>query len=166
MTKCVWRGKAVKALALILVLLASLPASAQQATTGRATMKDADTIIINGRQFRLWGIDAPEREQTCRRDRRTWECGAEAIQALERLIGRNTVTCRTLELDRYRRDIALCYLGGEEINRWMVTQGWAVAYRQFSEAYVPEEDLARAARRGLWTGTFVMPSDWRKGHRR
>lgn len=166
MTKCMWRGKAVKALALILVLLASLPASAQQATTGRATMKDADTIIINGRQFRLWGIDAPEREQTCRRDRRTWECGAEAIQALERLIGRNTVTCRTLELDRYRRDIALCYLGGEEINRWMVTQGWAVAYRQFSEAYVPEEDLARAARRGLWTGTFVMPSDWRKGHRR
>lgn len=166
MTKCMWRGKAVKALALILVLLASLPASAQQATTGRATMKDADTIIINGRQFRLWGIDAPEREQTCRRDRRTWECGAEAIQALERLIGRNTVTCRTLELDRYGRDIALCYLGGEEINRWMVTQGWAVAYRQFSEAYVPEEDLARAARRGLWTGTFVMPSDWRKGHRR
>ncbi len=166
MTKCMWRGKAVKALALILVLLASLPASAQQATTGRATMKDADTIIINGRQFRLWGIDAPEREQTCRRDRRTWECGAEAIQALERLIGRNTVTCRTLELDRYGRDIALCYLGGEEINRWMVTQGWAVAYRQFSETYVPEEDLARAARRGLWTGTFVMPSDWRKGHRR
>lgn len=166
MTKCMGRGKAVKALALILVLLASLPASAQQATTGRATMKDADTIIINGRQFRLWGIDAPEREQTCRRDRRTWECGAEAIQALERLIGRNTVTCRTLELDRYGRDIALCYLGGEEINRWMVTQGWAVAYRQFSEAYVPEEDLARAARRGLWTGTFVMPSDWRKGHRR
>ena len=166
MTKCAWRGKAMKALALALVLLASLPASAQQATTGRATMKDADTIIINGRQFRLWGIDAPEGTQTCRRDRRTWECGAQATQALERLIGRSTVTCRTLELDRYRRDVALCYLGGEEINRWMVTQGWAVAYRQFSEAYVPEEDQARAARRGLWAGTFVMPSDWRKGHRR
>ena len=100
MTKCAWRGKAMMALALTLVILAGLPASAQQSTTGRTTMKDADTIIINGRQFRLWGIDAPEGDQTCRRDRRTWECGAQATQALERLIGRSTVTCRTLELDR------------------------------------------------------------------
>jgi endonuclease YncB( thermonuclease family) len=153
-------------LALGLAMALMTPAAAQPSATGRAAVKDADSIVINGREFRLWGIDAPESDQTCRRDRRSWECGAEATQALERFIGRNTVTCRTLELDRFRREIALCYLGGEEINRWMVAQGWAVAYRQFSEAYVPEEDQARAARRGLWSGTFVMPADWRKGQRR
>lgn len=154
------------ALALILAVAIVAPAAAQPASTGRAAVKDADSIVINGREFRLWGIDAPERDQTCRRDRRSWECGAQAIQALERLIGRNTVICRTLELDRFRREVALCYLGGEEINRWMVANGWAIAYRRFSEAYVPEEDEARAARRGLWSGTFVAPSDWRQGHRR
>jgi len=61
--------------------------------------------------------------------------------------------------------LVLCYVGGGEINRWMVANGWAVAFRRFSDAYVPEEDDARAARRGLWSDTFDMPWDWRAARR-
>jgi hypothetical protein len=41
----------------------------------------------------------------------------------------------------------------------------ALAYRKYSKRYVPEEDKARAAKRGMWAGEFVAPWDWRKGKR-
>jgi hypothetical protein len=44
----------------------------------------------------------------------------------------------------------------------MVQQGEAVAYREYSTAYIEDEDAARKALRGLWGGTFEAPKDWRK----
>ena len=38
----------------------------------------------------------------------------------------------------------------------------AVAYRQHSLAYVPNEERAKAAKRGLWAGSFQMPSVYRR----
>ena len=47
----------------------------------------------------------------------------------------------------------------------MVAQGWALAYRQFSDDYVAQEGKAREARLGMWRGEFVAPWDWRRGDR-
>ena len=47
----------------------------------------------------------------------------------------------------------------------LVYEGMALAYRKYSKRYVPEEDKASAAKRGLWAGEFVAPWDWRKGKR-
>ena len=47
----------------------------------------------------------------------------------------------------------------------MVEQGWALAYRKYSHDYVSREALAKVARRGVWRGTFVQPSRWRRGER-
>ncbi|MCX7868514.1 MAG: hypothetical protein N2322_01060, partial [Terrimicrobiaceae bacterium] len=44
---------------------------------------DADTLEVAGCRLRLFGIDAVEAYQTCRRNRRTWPCGEAAIAALE-----------------------------------------------------------------------------------
>jgi endonuclease YncB( thermonuclease family) len=46
----------------------------------------------------------------------------------------------------------------------MVREGWALAYREYSTDYVPQEQEARAAKRGLWNETFIDPWDWRKLH--
>jgi len=35
----------------------------------------------------------------------------------------------------------------------------ALAYRKYSNQYVPEEDKARADKRGMWAGEFVAPWD-------
>jgi hypothetical protein len=43
-----------------------------------------------------------------------------------------------------------------------VLAGLALAYRQFGDDYVDEEAQARAARRGVWAGTFTPPWDWRR----
>lgn len=68
------------------------------------------------------------------------------------------------ELDRYQRLIATWWKGTEDLNGWLVLNGWAVAFRRYSTAYVAAEDTARAAKRGLWAGDFEMPWDWRKAH--
>ena len=48
----------------------------------------------------------------------------------------------------------------------MVRQGWALAYRQFSQDYVDEESEAKTGKAGLWSMDFVEPWEWRRGARR
>ena len=59
----------------------------------------------------------------------------------------------------------MCWIGAEDLNAWLVWQGWAVAYRRFSTDYVIHEGAAKKARRGLWRGEFQMPWDWRSARR-
>jgi hypothetical protein len=47
----------------------------------------------------------------------------------------------------------------------MVADGWAVAFRRYSEVYVADETRARAARRGLWASRFIPPEDYRAAER-
>src|SRR3546814_19488105 len=47
----------------------------------------------------------------------------------------------------------------------MVTDGWAMAYREYSHDYIPQEEVASAAKVGIWAGLFVAPWDWRRGER-
>ena len=61
--------------------------------------------------------------------------------------------------------MAVCRYGGEDLNAWMVSQGWALAYRRYAQDYVDEEAGAKAARVGIWRGDFVPPWDWRRGKR-
>jgi Staphylococcal nuclease homologue len=60
-----------------------------------------------------------------------------------------------------QRVLAVCRLDGEDLNAWMVTQGWALAFVRYSTAYVHSEESARAAPRGMWSGPFIAPWDWR-----
>ncbi|MCY3598066.1 MAG: thermonuclease family protein [Rhodospirillales bacterium] len=124
---------------------------------------DADTVDIDGTRYRLLGIDAPESRQTCRAWGRTWDCGAAATEALmSRAAG---MSCNGSETDRYGRVIGVCSSGGEDLNAWLVTNGWALAYRQYAEDYVSEEEQARSNRRGIYRGAFIGPWNWRRGER-
>ena len=153
-------------IALALAVAFGPAAAAQPAISGRATVIDGDTIEVRNTRIRLHGIDAPESGQDCRRpNRRAWACGAEASAALEQYLGRASVRCAP-NGTHGNRTIAVCFKGNEDINGWLVANGWAVASRRFSLDYVPAEDQARAAQRGIWNGSFVMPWDWRAGQRR
>ena len=133
--------------------------------SGRARVIDGDTIDIDGSRVRLYGIDAPESQQTCRAEGHRWACGEQATRALADRIGGQTVHCEERDRDSFGRIVAVCQLAGRDLNAWLVAQGWAMAYRQFSEAYVVEEAAAEAAGRGIWRGQFVAPWDWRRGVR-
>jgi endonuclease YncB( thermonuclease family) len=53
------------------------------------------------------------------------------------------------DIDRYGRIVAVCRAGAEDLNAWLVSQGLALAYRQYSTVYVDEEAAAGAARLGI-----------------
>jgi len=130
--------------------------------SGVATVIDGDTIEIHGQRIRLYGIDAPESRQECTQpDGTTWRCGQQAALALSDRIGRATVRCDPRDRDRYGRIIAICFKGTENLNRWMVVNGWAMAYRKYSLDYAADEERAKRARLGIWSGTFEIPWDWR-----
>ena len=50
---------------------------------------------------------------------------------------------------------------GVDLGAALVDQGFAIAYRRFSTKYVPNEERAKAEKRGLWAGDFDWPRDWR-----
>ena len=124
---------------------------------------DADTVDIDGVRFRLFGIDAPESAQVCRAWGRTWDCGAAATEAL--ISRASGMICEGSDMDRYGRTIGVCGSGGENLNAWLVANGWALAYRQYSEDYVDEEEQARSKKRGMHRGEFTEPWRWRQGER-
>ena len=47
----------------------------------------------------------------------------------------------------------------------MVLAGMALAYRKYGNDYISHEASAKAARRGLWSGQFIPPWEWRRGKR-
>jgi endonuclease YncB( thermonuclease family) len=155
-----WR---VLSLILLLVVLALAPAGAQAPIIGVASVIDGDTIEMHGQRIRLFGIDAPESSQLCiRPNGEHWRCGQQASFALADRIGRATVRCEQRDVDRYGRVVAVCFKGAEDLDRWMVANGWAVAYRRYSLDYVADENTARRNRINIWSGAFDMPWDWRR----
>ena len=134
--------------------------------SGTARITDGDTLRLGEARIRMHGIDAPEKAQPCTRKGKRWACGMAAKEALESLVDGAIVRCIIKDVDRYRRMVGECFAQGRNLNRAMVSQGWAMAYRAYSRDYIDVEDAARAARRGLWAGEFDMPWDWRKSRRR
>jgi endonuclease YncB( thermonuclease family) len=139
------------------------PGAAPRVIAGRATVVDGDGLEIGGAKIRLFGVDAPEIDQYCRRDDHTrWRCGHYASVELDRLVASREVACTVRTVDQYERAVAVCRVGDLDVAETQVRNGWAVAYRKFSNDYADEENSARAAKRGLWTGSFEMPWVWRE----
>lgn len=67
-------------------------------------------------------------------------------------------TCRVRDVDRFKRLVSVCSIPGiSDTNAELVKRGLAVAYREYSMDYVDGEDVARAARTGMWAGKFDWP---------
>ncbi len=135
---------------------------------GRSRVIDGDTIIVRKTRIWLYGIDAPEYNQKCRVEDRLWSCGISAKAVLKQAIGTKRVTCTTKQIDDSKsndnrgRVLAVCRAGKLNLNEWMVKKGWAMAFRHHGADYVAAEQSAKEKRRGVWIGTFVKPSEWRR----
>jgi endonuclease YncB( thermonuclease family) len=130
--------------------------------TGPARAIDGDTIQVGSRTIRLEGIDAPETDQVCLDGNgERWTCGITARGRLSSHIASRIISCASRGEDRHGRMLAACAAGGENLNAWMVHEGWALAYVQYSREYVSDEAAARQQRKGMWAGAFIAPWDWR-----
>ena len=139
--------------------------------SGIAKVTDGDTIKIKTKKIRLLGIDAPEIKQQCQKSwisisfltfNKSYLCGEISKEKLKNKINGKFIKCKTISKDRYNRLIAECFKGKININRWMVRNGYAVAYRKYSKKFIIQEDMAKNEKLGLWAGSFDMPWEWRK----
>ena len=150
---------------LLLAVAAYAAAVAAPALEGVARVVDGDTLELAGERVRLWGIDAPERSQTCRLAAQAWRCGRSAADALGRLLEGREVRCEPRDRDRYGRVVAVCTVNGSDLAATMVRAGWALNFERYSKgAYLADQEEARAKRVGLWQGQFVPPWQWRHEH--
>jgi endonuclease YncB( thermonuclease family) len=148
---------------LSIALVACLACSLVQAAdlSGIPRIVDGDSLAIGSTKIRLQGIDAPETDQVCldaKGDQ--WTCGIDVRDHLAAHIAGREINCTSSGVDAYRRTLAICYFAREDLNGWLVQQGWALAYVQYSSAYRQVEEDARANQRGLWQGAFIAPWDW------
>ena len=123
----------------------------------RVSVHDGDTLRVDGQRWRLWGVDAPELEQTCSGQ----PCGEQARDALSDLVAGHVVVCEARGRS-YDRLVGVCSAGGVDLGAAMVRQGWALDYRRFSGGtYNVLESAAKRETRGIWRYRFIPPWEWR-----
>jgi len=131
-------------------------------------VSDGDTASIS---VRLYGIDTPESAQLCERaDGSCWACGDRAERVLSGMIKNEETTLRFTGDVTHGRPVATIMIGAKDINKEMVRQGYAVVFARFLTSamkteYFAAQDEAKAAKRGIWQGSFILPEDWRDGDR-
>ena len=146
--------------------------------SGKARVVDGDTIKINEISIRLYGIDAPEKNQICMGlSGESYNCGLSSTRFLKTLIDNSTrVECSYKNLDRYGRIIGKCISHTKiensnetvpfDINYEMVRNGRAVEYKRYSKGeYFEAEELAKKEKRGIWKGKFDRPEKWRRKYK-
>jgi endonuclease YncB( thermonuclease family) len=144
-------------------LLLLVPSIAQAADiAGVPKIRQGDLIQIGNRSIRLSGIDAPSVDQLCLNTKgERWTCGVAARDELIKHADNKSWSCHGSQTDRRGRLLARCEVDGEDIQRWLVRNGWALAYTRFSHDYNADEAEARGAKAGMWQGAFIAPWDWR-----
>jgi endonuclease YncB( thermonuclease family) len=146
--------------ALLLLLSPAIAAAAD--ITGVAKIREGDHIQIGSSRIRLGGIDAPSVDQLCLNHQgERWTCGAAARDELAKHAENKIWTCHVRQTDRRGRLISRCEVDGEDIQKWLVRNGWALSYARFSHDYDEDEKAAREAKAGMWQGAFIAPWDWR-----
>lgn len=103
-----------------------------------ARVVDGDTFHVEGvgPPVRLWGVDAPERDEDG-----FFEAGAALVQFVR---GR-TLRCEIVDRDRYGRVVARCRRDdGADVSRLMIESGAAAEYWRYTQGRYAIERLTRA----------------------
>ena len=165
----IWKSKRLKFkvwnskiwLCAVLMLLPPMMAHAAD-ISGVPKIREGDKLQIGNTRIRLGGIDAPAVDQLCLNNKgERWTCGVAARDELIKHFGNKSWTCRTRSVDRRGRTVARCEVGGEDVQKWLVANGWALAFTRISRDYEADEKAAREAKAGMWQGAFIAPWDWR-----
>ncbi|BBE72976.1 thermonuclease family protein [Oharaeibacter diazotrophicus] len=124
---------------------------------------DGDTIEVDGVVHRIWGVDAPEAGQKCRRASGSeWACGKAAIKAMDGLVLGHEVTCDDRGPDAYGRTLSVCMADGLDVGRAMVTAGLAWAFRKYAHDYDAAEDEAHGRGVGIWQAETETAWEYRQ----
>lgn len=152
-------------MALLTSALLASPAHSQ-VFIGKPIAVDGDTLAVGDSRIRLFGVDAVEKAQTCKRGAEEWACGHDAMTLLATLLPNENLSCRQEDVDVYGRTVAVCRAGWTDLGLAMIEGGYAIALPNAPESYQVAEAESRAKRIGIWASQFAMPTDYRALHPR
>ena len=113
----------------ITMILAPTSATAEEFSGTVTRVTDGDTFHLSGVDpaIRVWGLDAPERDE---------RGGSAATRAMRSLIGGQPLTCVLIDIDRYQRLVGQCFLpNGQDIAEAMISMGVATEYCRYSGGF-------------------------------
>ena len=121
---------------------------------------DGDTVHVFYQdevyKIRLTEIDAPERDQPY---------GSNSTEYLKGLLKEGRVDVDISGTDRYGRKLGRLYWQGMDINRELVSAGYAWVYDQYvtDNSFYENQSKARNLKKGLWEDQNPLePWNWRK----
>ena len=134
-------------------------------------ISDGDTLQIRDehgqkQRVRLAFIDAPETEQAS---------GKDSQRQLQRLLDNQSVLVQVVDIDNYKRQVAIVWLQKQDINATQIATGMAWQYASIAKRqqtaqgyqyYHCLEQSARSSKEGLWrNGKAQAPWEYRQQRR-
>lgn len=114
-------------------------------------IESAGTIDARSRRIKLSHVKAPESDLECTTSAGvSWPCGRRARTAMRRLVRRRAIQCLDERLEQGEDGdvhVARCSVGGVDLSKWLVENGWAVptesAPDDFTTAHLTAQNLGR-----------------------
>lgn len=114
----------------------------------------AGVIDVRSHKIHLDHIKPPSADLECTTASGVaWPCGRRARTAMRRLVRRRTIECLDEEIEQTDDGevrIAVCTVGGLDMSRWLVEQGWAVPTDDAPDDYRTAHLTAQNLQRGLF----------------
>ena len=148
----------------ILCSLSSLFLFSNNLFASHVTVIDGDTIRLGDVKIRFSGIDAPEINQTCVASEGKVACGKISRDLLIEKVTNNKISCTDEGKDFYGRVLGECFVNGESLSTYLVREGFAFAYRKYSNKYIEDEEYAKFNKLGMWSMEFEYPWDYRSNN--
>ena len=148
----------------ILSSLSSLFLFSNNLFASHVTVIDGDTIRLGDVKIRFSGIDAPEINQTCVASEGKVACGKISRDLLIEKVTNNKISCTDEGKDFYGRVLGECFVNGESLSSYLVREGFAFAYRKYSNKYIEDEEYAKFNKLGMWSMEFQYPWDYRSNN--
>jgi endonuclease YncB( thermonuclease family) len=148
----------------ILCSLSSLFLFSNNLFASHVTVIDGDTIRLGDVKIRFSGIDAPEINQTCVASEGKVACGKISRDLLIEKVTNNKISCTDEGKDFYGRVLGECFVNGESLSSYLVREGFAFAYRKYSNKYIEDEEYAKFNKLGMWSMEFQYPWDYRSNN--
>ena len=109
----------------LLFLLNAYGVEHSSSLVGIPTVIDGNTLEIDGHRIRLQGVDVSE-SMLCEKQNKKHSCGQQAAHLLDELIANRSVRCESPSQDKYKTNLAYCFVGNINLNKEIMANKWAV----------------------------------------
>ena len=127
-------------------------------------LPEAGFIRVQGRVISLQGIQVIAYEALCKDKKGEWACGKTAWEVFGEKLATAPTHCMifvNLSWTEGAPENASCWVNGENLNSWLVRQGWALGKKGSENNFHGQERLAKNEQAGLWRGGFIPPDEWK-----